>query len=113
MTTLREVVGSRIKTLRKAANLSQADLAHLIGTDPPLIGRYERGITLPSIEALIKLSTAFKVSPAELLPSEQDEIRERLITLRRQISEIAMRVDSPEQLAQVVKFMEELRHEID
>lgn len=113
MTTLRDVVGSRIRTLRKAAKLSQAELAELIGTDPPLIGRYERGITMPSIEQLIKLSTALKVSPGELLPSQEDELREKLITLRRKISDIAMLVDSPEKLEQAITYLEKLGHDID
>lgn len=112
MTTLRDVVGSRIRTLRKAAKLSQAELAHLIGTDSPLIGRYERGITLPSIEQLIKLSTALKVSPGELLPNQDDELREKLISLRRRISELTMRIDSPEQLEKAVEFLETFIHEV-
>lgn len=113
MTTLRDVIGSRIRLLRKAANLSQAELADLIGTDPPLIGRYERGVTMPSIEQLIRLSTALKVSPAEILPSHEDEIREKLISLRREISDMIMRVDSPDLLEQVKKKIEDMSHNID
>lgn len=113
LTTLRDVVGVRIKNLRKKAGLSQSELAERIGTDAPLISRYERGVTLPSIEVLIKLSSALKVSPAELLPGEHDEIREKLISLRRKIADLAMRIDCPEQLEKVLEYMETAKYDLD
>jgi transcriptional regulator with XRE-family HTH domain len=113
MATLRDLVGSRIRLLRKAAGKTQADLAELIDVDPQLIGRYERGLTMPSVENLISLSKALKVSPAELLPGGDDEIREQLITFRRIISEMAMRIDSPKHLEEVIALMQKFAHDID
>jgi transcriptional regulator with XRE-family HTH domain len=113
MASLRDVVGSRIRLLRKAAGKTQADLAELIDVDPQLVGRYERGLTMPSVENLIALSKALKVSPAELLPGGGDEIREQLITLRRIVSDVAMRIDSPEQLEEVIALMQKFAHDID
>ena len=68
---------------------------------------------MPSIEQLIRLSTALKVSPAEILPSQEDEIREKLISLRREISDMIMRVDSPDLLEQVKKNIEDMSHNVD
>lgn len=106
MDTLRDVIGAKIKALRKAKSLSQADLAELIGCDAPLIGRYERGINLPGIEQLIRIATVFGVVPGELLPGGQDALRTRLIALRQQISEKITEVDSPESLEEILAFIE-------
>ncbi len=104
MNTLRNVVGARIKALRKSSNMSQAHLAEKIGCDSPLIGRYERGINLPSIEQLIRIATVFNVAPGELLPGGQDELRTRLIALRQELSDLIMRVDSPDNLEEIIQF---------
>ncbi|KMM82632.1 helix-turn-helix domain-containing protein [Pseudomonas lundensis] len=104
MTNLRTVIGSKIKILRKGRQMSQADLAHLIGCEPPLIGRYERGLTLPNIEQLIRIATVFNVAPGELLPGGQDEIRTRLISLRQELSEKIIHVDSPENLEEIIRL---------
>lgn len=104
MTNLRTVIGSKIKILRKGRQMSQADLAHLIGCEPPLICRYERGLTLPNIEQLIRIATVFNVAPGELLPGGQDEIRTRLISLRQELSEKIIHVDSPENLEEIIRL---------
>ncbi|EFW82846.1 MULTISPECIES: helix-turn-helix domain-containing protein [Pseudomonas syringae group] len=111
--SLRSVVGAKIKVLRKMADLSQAELAALIGCDAPIIGRYERGIHMPSIEQLIKLSTALKVSPAELLPNQDDEIRQQLISLRSQLSLIGMKIDSPVILEKIIDHAKSLDPDLD
>lgn len=104
--TLRNVIGAKIKALRKTCQMSQADLAFAIGCDAPLIGRYERGATLPNIEQLIRIATVFNVAPGELLPGGQDEIRTRIIALRQELSEKILQVDSPESLEEVVRLVD-------
>lgn len=55
-------VAENIVKLRKARNWSQTDIANEIGTSRVMIGKYERGDNLPSLEALSKLADAFEVS---------------------------------------------------
>lgn len=105
MDTLRGVVGAKIKALRKSTTMSQADLADKIGCDAPLVGRYERGHTLPGIEQLIRIATVFGVAPGELLPGGQDVLRTRLISLRQKITERITEVDSPEYLEEMLEFI--------
>ncbi len=104
VTNLRNVIGAKIKALRKACQMSQAELAHLIGSDAPLIGRYERGLTLPNIEQLIRIATVFNVAPGEILPGGQDELRTRLIALRQELAEKIVQVDSPESLEEIIRL---------
>jgi transcriptional regulator with XRE-family HTH domain len=103
--TLRSVVGAKIKALRKKTLMSQADLAEKIGCDAPLIGCYERGKYLPGIEQLIRIATVFNVAPGELLPGGKDVLRTRLLSLRQEIADKAIEVDSPESLEEILLFM--------
>jgi transcriptional regulator with XRE-family HTH domain len=52
-------IGDKIIKLRKEKGWSQQQLAKLVGTSGPIIGRYERGEMLPSVEVAKKLSDAF------------------------------------------------------
>jgi transcriptional regulator with XRE-family HTH domain len=53
----------RINTdLRKQKDLSQTDLTDNSGVSSEMIGKYERGEAVPSIEAAKKIADAFEVS---------------------------------------------------
>lgn len=55
-------LGDRITTLRKQKDMSQTDLAKAAGVSREIIGRYERGEAMPSIEVAKKIADAFAVS---------------------------------------------------
>lgn len=54
--------GTIIASLRKEKGLSQTDLATKSGVSREMIGKYERGEAVPSIEAAKKIADAFEVS---------------------------------------------------
>lgn len=60
-------IGERITQLRKAKTWSQDELAKQIDSSRVMIGKYERGDNLPSIEVIVKLAKAFEVSVDYLL----------------------------------------------
>lgn len=60
-------LGDRIRTLRKEAGWSQAELGHKIGTDGGRVSRYEAGRITPSADALIRLAETFNTSIDHLL----------------------------------------------
>ena len=60
-------IGERITQLRKSKNWSQEDLANHIDASRVMIGKYERGDNMPSIEVLAKMAKAFDVSVDFLL----------------------------------------------
>lgn len=106
MDTLRTVIGGKIKALRKSQNMSQADLADLIGCDSPLISRYERGINLPGIDQLIRIAEVFQVAPGELLPGGQDVERAHVMALKSEIAElVALNDGSAASLREIVKLL--------
>jgi len=51
-----------ITDLRKQKSWSQIDLANESGVSREMIGKYERGIAIPSLEAAKKIADAFGVS---------------------------------------------------
>ena len=61
------VVADNVRSLRKAAELSQEDLAHEAGLDRTYISQVERGKRNLTIMALAKIAGALKVSPDRLL----------------------------------------------
>lgn len=54
--------GRIIANLREQRNWSQTDLADNSGVSRVMIGKYERGEAIPSIEAAKKIADAFDVS---------------------------------------------------
>jgi PAS domain S-box-containing protein len=59
--------GSRLKSLRKEINLSQAELANKFGYSRSTIANYEQNVRLPSIKILVKMADYFDVSVDYLL----------------------------------------------
>jgi len=60
----------RLKVLRTDRNLSQPELAKLIGVSKGMISFWENGINEPTITNLLKLSQIFDVSADYLLGLE-------------------------------------------
>ena len=65
--------GDRLRKLRKERKLTQKELATLIGVKNSVISFYEVGDRMPSLEALIKLSKALRISTDVLLGIEKSE----------------------------------------
>lgn len=54
--------GERVLALRKKNKWSQGELAKMVGTSAPIIGRYERGEIKPSIEMAKNIADALEVT---------------------------------------------------
>lgn len=54
--------GDKMMQARKVKGLSREELAEKIGTSGPIVGRYERGDMMPSVEIATKISDALDVS---------------------------------------------------
>lgn len=64
--TLKRLI-MRLKQLRAARDMSQADLAERSGVSREYIARLETGHHDPSLSTLVKLAKALKVKPGKLL----------------------------------------------
>lgn len=65
--TLAERFGLNLWRCRRRADLSQDDLANLIGVSRTVISPLERGLRLPRIDTVLKLAAGMNVSPCVLL----------------------------------------------
>jgi|SRR5690554_496995 len=66
--------GERLIEVRKKRGFSQEELADLLGTKGPAIGRYERGVAKPTIEVAGKLSKILGVSLDYLVGNSEQEL---------------------------------------
>lgn len=66
-----EDFGPRLQQLRRAAKLSQGDLARAAAASRDIIGKYERGESLPSAESAVRLARVLGVSVGYLLGVEE------------------------------------------
>lgn len=66
-------LAKKIVQLRRAHNLTQKELAKIIGVHFSHLSRYERGISLPSVDVIKKLAQVFNVSTDFLLFDDASE----------------------------------------
>lgn len=60
-------MGARIRALRKAAKMTQEDLAEQVGISASFMGHLERGSRIASLETLVALCNVLDVTPEYLL----------------------------------------------
>ena len=77
-------LGNRVRTVRRQQSLTQEQLAEKVGISASFLGHIERGTRKASLDTLVKLCNALKVSPRVLL---QDSLQDDLIGEDLQISE--------------------------
>ena len=65
------LVGRNVRRLRRAACLSQEELAHRAGMNRTYLSDIERGIRNPSLLMLFHVSSVLDVHPAILLVDEE------------------------------------------
>ena len=64
---MRETIGSNILQQRRAADLTQEQLAAIIGTKPGHISHWERGVRLPVLDSIFRLCLALDCELEDLL----------------------------------------------
>lgn len=65
--------GKRLRELRKQKNLTQKQLAALLGLQNSVISFYELGDRMPSPEVIVKLASSLHVSADYLMGIEKQE----------------------------------------
>ncbi|PIQ46562.1 MAG: transcriptional regulator, partial [Deltaproteobacteria bacterium CG12_big_fil_rev_8_21_14_0_65_43_10] len=77
-------VGVRIQQIRKSQNLTQAKLAEKTDLSENFIGSIERGVRIPSLGALEKISQALRVKMKDLFDFPEEGyypgIYEKMVT---------------------------------
>lgn len=66
------MLGEKIKLYREKKNMTQSEIAEILGVKPATISKYEYGALEPNIESIKKLSEIFGITIDELLKDEGD-----------------------------------------
>mgnify|MGYP004466120529 CR=1 FL=1 len=102
------MTGNRIKTLRTEYNLTQRQLADILGLTPKMISFYESGQRVPPIDIVEKLANIFSKSSDYLigLSSDDSRIEEFLSPKDQQILDIFHR--DPERISELLQSFSKL-----
>ena len=91
--------GQTIQRLRKYQNLTQEQLGELCDRHPVYISELERGVKSPSLDSILRLSEALKVTSGDLMNlafqpenDKQSYKREITVLLEQQNSEDLRRI---------------------
>ncbi len=72
---------SYLRTLRKKSNLSQRELAQLLGYSNEVpVSRHERGVTVPPFRIALSYQVIFKVPASDIFPSISQTIEQNIET---------------------------------
>ena len=71
MTNIRTVLAINMKTRRKDLNISQAELAEIIGTSPNYISKIEAEKQFPSVQMIENLARALLCDSVDLFSIEK------------------------------------------
>jgi transcriptional regulator with XRE-family HTH domain len=75
-------IGAKISLLRKEKNWSQGDLAKHLEASREIIGKYERGENLPSVEMVVKMAKEFGVTADYLIGEGENAVFDKEIVDR-------------------------------
>lgn len=73
--SLATIFGEVLKDLRKEAGISQEGLANECELDRSFISMLERGLRMPTIETLFKLSKTLNKAPFEIIKIVEERIK--------------------------------------
>jgi transcriptional regulator with XRE-family HTH domain len=97
--------GSRLRSIREAADLSRELVAEKAGINANYLGEIERGEKWPSIEVIQRLAGALSVSASALFEFEAEEIDSNILLTKLQHL-LASR--NTEQLQQALRVLKSL-----
>lgn len=80
-------IGSRIRELRNARNMTQKDLADLLFVTPQAVSRWEAGSAEPSLDMINKITTHFSVTVDYLLGKETQYVPKKTVPMTEKVIE--------------------------
>jgi transcriptional regulator with XRE-family HTH domain len=94
-----DAVGSRVKSLREAMDLSLRDLAERSGVSAPMLSQVERGDTSPTLAIAKKIAAGLDLTLSQLLRLDEDRhvviVRERDRRTRRRRGHVVEELTPP------------------
>lgn len=85
-------IGTRIAQKRKAANLTQEDLASKLGVSAQAVSKWENDVSCPDIQLLPALAQEFGCTVDELLTGKTDDVMLLPHSQRKPLEELTLRI---------------------
>ncbi len=103
----KELIGRRIKSLRRMRGYSQEKLAEIMGVSSKYLSSIERGEENPTLDLFLKLSQGLDVRIHEIFKSDPEENEPRI--LRKRLKALVGEVKD-ENLIRIMQILEALLH---
>ena len=89
---MNETIGNRIAKFRKEKNMTQEELANLLGVSSQAVSKWENDASCPDISLLPQLCEALGITADELLTGKNNEVRMLPPEQRKPFDQLVMRV---------------------
>jgi transcriptional regulator with XRE-family HTH domain len=89
---MNETIGNRIAKFRKEKNMTQEELANLLGVSSQAVSKWENDASCPDISLLPQLSKVLGITADELLTGKNNEVRMVPPERRKPFDQLVMRV---------------------
>ena len=86
-------IGNKIKEYREKNNMTQKEIAEILGVEPGTISKYESGMIEPNIESLKRLADTFNITVDELIKDEEkfDVTKVNVLEVLREQKEMGLK----------------------
>ncbi len=102
MDAYRNLIASRIKSVRKSKGQTQAALAEALGCETNTVSRWERGEFSPSIDQFLNIAEALGVSPMDILPGKRDIEMQNISSLKASLGELIFLTNDEKTLSEIL-----------
>ncbi|MBU5227807.1 helix-turn-helix domain-containing protein [Clostridium senegalense] len=97
-------IGLKIKELRISKGLTRKSFSELTGISPSYIEQIESSKKTPTIETLLKITSAFNLTVSELIGETKPNLTPELKTLLDNAKDL-----SPKQLEKLTEFIKSIK----
>ena len=105
------LLGENLKKLRREREITQEELANVLGTSPQSVSNWERGDCYPDMELVPRIARYFAVTLDDLFGMSDVNDAERIAALEEQSHNIFM-TGSPEEIKRITELWRELARDL-
>ncbi len=117
LNSVEKSIGLQIYKFRKRRDITQEQLANLVDVTVETISRLERGVSIPSIKTLEKISHALHTTLKDLFDFEQQPLppKTRTVSFENEIAKIVafLRTKKPDDAKMSYRILKSVFEQID
>lgn len=111
MSNVAKDLGLRIRQLRNEKHMSQEELAFKAGISPAHLGQIERAVKNPTVDTIVKISSALDVPVTELFSENRIAPTPHSLTIGKINAQlIDMTEDEQKDILRIIRIFRNYRH---